>query len=161
MKQIKIRLSQNVGNLSSMTSGDALPMWGAPLNPVQKLDSAKTLILMTDRLVERLAQNQDVLSELHLVKKCLSSPVAHEKRPEIFRRLNLILGAFFARSESDASIFRICFEIMSLIKEQIDSHPQTDHEYAEEEWIEFEKSVYLLSDWEDQVLHTEKPVWLS
>lgn len=162
MKNVKIRLSQNYGNLSVVSTSVA-----AHTLPEKKtggkaaLSAPETLMLLTQAVVDRLARQESVVEELVLIKKHLLEPLPLADRLAIFRRLNLILGAFFARAEACPEIFRHCFEIMTRIKEQIDAAPQSDEALAEEEWGEFEKSVYLLSDWEDQIFSPARPAYLS
>lgn len=162
MKNVKIRLSQNFGNLIVVPSSVATAGFVERV-PTGKpgLPASESLMLLTQGVVDRLAQQESVVEELILIKRHLSQPLPRADRLEIFRRLNLILGAFFALSEGSPEIFRHCFEIMTHIKEQIDTEPQSDAELAEEEWVEFEKSVYLLSDWEDQIFLQPRPALRS
>lgn len=160
MKKVRIRLSQNIGNMSSLTADEGFATHKRGM-PNYGLPQSETIILITQNIIDHLSRQESVFEELYLARKHLMNTLDKNDRPEIFRRFNLILGAFFARQEQDPKIFRLCFEIMSLIKEQIDRSPQTAEELAEEEWMEFEKSVYLLSDWEDQVLQAQRPAWLS
>lgn len=152
MKAIKIKLSQNIGNLSSLP-GD---QWDGHFahfdkqnSTAQVLSAADQILWLTERVIELLSQTSSVLAELTLIRKTMSQALPNEKRVEIFRRMNIILGAFFAGKERNPEIFRMCFEIMTILKEQTDTSPQQDMMLAEEEWAEFEKSIYLLSDWED------------
>lgn len=160
----KINISENISNqVDDLAMGRLLKNLASNHSVFTTESGADHIQELLGQVFDKVVENEPVIFELKLIRRELTFPLEIVKRPEVFRRLNLLLGGFFAKFETEREVFELCFEIMTLMTRQVEEIPQKDKFLAEKEWVEFEKSVYLLTDWEDQfketqpaVLHPEK-----
>jgi hypothetical protein len=118
---------------------------------LRRVATESDLLELVNEAFENFSHVSALTAVLKKMKQVLIQPLSLEARPEVFEKLNLLVGAFFANDVNDAELYHLTFDIVSLVKAQIDSESQADDDLAEQEWEELEKSVYLLSDWQDQV----------
>lgn len=98
-------------------------------------------------------KNKDVICPiLKIAKERIYLDVPLSTRLDFFGRLNAVLLELMKEYSHDENVFHLFFDLMSVFKDKIDSCPQEDCDHSEEEWLELEKSVYLLCEWEDCVL---------
>ncbi len=74
-----------------------------------------------------------------------------EFRPQLFERLNQLVSVLMSRYFTSQPIFNLAFKLMTVFKTHIDTAPQTTEELEDKEFHELEKSVFMLTDWEDQI----------
>lgn len=92
-----------------------------------------------------------VVDHLGHLKNIFMMEVPKSFRPSLFRMLNNLVSALMQGYGENQKIFRASFNMMTQLKELVDKNPQYDEMAAENEWQEFERCVYLLSDWEDLI----------
>lgn len=90
---------------------------------------------------------EELYTNLSHVSTCQTATL----RLDFFKKLNGVMSELMKEHGRDEKIFRLFFDLMTLFKDMIDREPQEDEDLAEDEWLELEKSVYLLCDWEDSV----------
>lgn len=97
----------------------------------------------------------DVRSRHHTQKKLrhmanlFQIEVPLESRPALFRQLNSLMSTLMTAYIEDKGVYESCFQAATAFKNQLDQQEQADDTFAEIEWEELQKSVYLLTDWED------------
>lgn len=89
---------------------------------------------------------------LRYMNQLIRLHVPLEIRTNLFRQLNSLTGTLMTTYVEDREIFNLCFNMITTFKNHIDAKEQDDQRLNEMEWEELEKSVYLLCDWEDQVV---------
>lgn len=82
-------------------------------------------------------------------------------RPQVFERLNQLVTLLMGHYLHSRKIYDLAFKLMTAFKNHIDNEPQIDEALAGREFVELEKAVYLLSDWEDQVSQSIEPAHLT
>ena len=118
--------------------------------------TGKRVLETLGRCFDSLERGESVLPGLKTIQQTLQTGLELDTRPEIYCRLNYLMGAFLSSQERDQELYSIVFEIITEIKRQIEQNPQGNFSLQEKEWGELEKSVYLLSDWEDFVFSSSK-----
>jgi len=115
---------------------------------------------LTSRIFEKLTavvhgiQNRShIIKELTQLSKYMHFEIPKIARPTVFEKLNEALSALKITYHADKDVYLLCFEITTLFKTQIDKDSQGTQEFSEKEWVELEKCVYLLCDWEDEVIY--------
>ena len=108
-------------------------------------------LTVTESILDHFSDAAQTHTQLQTLRKLLFGKIDLEIRPLVFKNLNLILGAFFANHDTQDDVYELCFDIVTRLKDQIDAEPQGDDAANETEWEELGKSVYLLSDWKDQI----------
>ena len=110
---------------------------------------------LCNEIVDSLLEQRNVFPLLVQIKHLLHFDIPLSARPSILKELNKILGALFYQYPSDQSLFNQAQETMTLLNAQIDKKSQTDSQMEELEWDELQKTIYLLSDWEDQIKYNQ------
>lgn len=118
--------------------------------------SDKIYFLVNDTL-DLISERQNIQKHLEKLSKLSYFDVTLKKRPQIYKQLNFLLGALIIYHATDGFALNIMQGVITRIKNQIDDQPQNHEHLADSEWQELEKSVYLLTDWEDQILGTTQP----
>ncbi len=70
-------------------------------------------------------------------------------RPELFRKLNNLLSHMSLTFADDHKLCLVFLNLIGLVKAQIDAKEHTTADGSETEWEELQRSVFLLSNWED------------
>lgn len=163
-KKIKINLNENQSNLAFITQSSLSVNTNLASNTI----SPESDNVISDRILQLIQkifdtfENQTQVAEnLAAINKYLALELPLDDRPHIFKHLNYLLGAFFANRVLDKNLYHLCFEMMSALKIQIDKQEQDNAVLSEIEWEELEKSVYLLSDWKDQIHFEGEPMTLN
>lgn len=112
-------------------------------------DHEKIIFELMECMQEKIDKRNLVLNFINKEKQLLYFDLPQENRVMLFQRLNLLTQNLMIQYIQDKEIFSNCFEMITLLKNQIDRNPQQDLNKMENEWEELEKSVYLLCDWED------------
>lgn len=141
-QKTKINLNFNFGNSACM--------------PVQE-----NALAITENILHNFSDNQNNLRQLQRLHKLMFENIDIKIRPFVFKNLNFILGGFFANQENNLGLYELCFAIITCLKNQIDREAQTNEDHSEMEWEELSKSVYLLSDWHDQIVFAQNRAWQS
>lgn len=89
--------------------------------------------------------------QLIQIKKHLARPLAPAERMLFLRLFNSSVQVLAENSSSDATTFQACVQIVSMVKELVESNPQILGADSRAEWVELEKSIYHLSHWEGQL----------
>ena len=156
MKSLNFKMLQNL-KTANTGEGDAFPLGQnlASHSSTQSIEKDEVLFLVLDRILDGLAERNIPQSEAMTLQKWMSSPLPLSLRPKIFEKINHILGGAMAQVITDGRFYHHIHSIVTLIKMQIDSNPQENQEMAEWEWRELEKSIYLLTDWEDMIFQDQ------
>ena len=95
-------------------------------------------------------------NEAHLLRKIsqlelfFQDPVDLNSRPSLFKEMNDLITVMQKRHGKNLQVFHAIFRAVTALKNQVDSRPQTGY-LSQLEWVELEKAVYHLCDWEDQL----------
>ena len=119
-----------------------------------ELDSCEfefTLFGNLDLITQSMKNKNTVSYLLQKEKELIHLDVPVALRLEFFKKLNTVLLVVAAEYSQDEGLFHVFFDLMSLFKNKIDDCPQGDWDESEKEWLELEKSVYVLCGWEDAV----------
>lgn len=96
-----------------------------------------------------------LLTALKRLEALMQKEIPLATRPELFKQMNHMVTKLYKRFPQDQQIFMSIFNSVTALKLQIDHQPQTTASLVELEWIELEKAVYHLCDWEEE-LQTEE-----
>lgn len=70
-------------------------------------------------------------------------------RPELFRKLNNLLSHMSLTVSDDHKMWLVFLNLVNMIKSQIDAKEQVLNTSNEAEWEELQRSVFLLTEWEN------------
>ncbi len=70
-------------------------------------------------------------------------------RPELFRKLNNLLSHMSLTLTDDHKLCLVFLNLVNIIKSQIDAKEQIHNTSNEAEWEELQRSVFLLTEWEN------------
>lgn len=90
-----------------------------------------------------------LLRNLSRISNLIRLEMPIKVRPTVFRQINSLAGTLMMVYTRDREVFESCQQVMTLVKSHIDAEEQVLDELNEIEWEELQKSVYLLTDWED------------
>lgn len=92
-----------------------------------------------------------VVRALKKLKNFIHDDVPLSFRPELFKEMNHVIKTLQRHYMDSQTVFSASFHAITALKEQIDKNPQPESSLAELEWVELEKAVYLLCNWEDEL----------
>ena len=72
-------------------------------------------------------------------------------RPELFRKLNNLLSHMSLTVSDDHKLCLVFLNLVNIIKSQIDAKEQVQSTSNEAEWEELQRSVFLLTEWENSL----------
>ena len=102
-----------------------------------------------------------VLVSLTQLKNLFSIDIPKAFRPYLFTQVNSLFGLLRLNYKDDLDIYQNSFAALTAFKGRIDQSPQTDADLDRVEWEELEKSVYLLTDWEEMIVpDCVQPIYL-
>lgn len=73
-------------------------------------------------------------------------------RPELFRKLNNLLSHMSLTVTDDHKLCLVFLNLVNIIKSQIDAKEQVLNTSNEAEWEELQRSVFLLTEWENTLI---------
>ncbi|HLD44242.1 MAG TPA: hypothetical protein VJC18_02305 [bacterium] len=114
--------------------------------------------------LEALVQADDemgILSRLRSLKEQLRDGMATELRPVLLKEFNQYMSHALQHHPKSQRIFQNSLEVILTIKKDIDDSPQTNGYISQLEWVELERSVYCLSEWEDGMKSNQEFTFLS
>ncbi|MBU0504375.1 hypothetical protein KJ708_00135 [bacterium] len=164
MKRKTINLTTNLSHITSVPQKEVKGIQKIVSKPANQKTISDNPINLCNDIVDCLLEQRNVLPLLLQIKHMLNFDVPLMARPTILQELNKILGALFYQYPYDCSLYKEAHGAMTLLNRQIDKHPQKVATTADQEWDELQKTVYLLSDWEDlikqskqsEVVHVDK-----
>lgn len=92
-----------------------------------------------------------VVRSLKKLKHLIHDEIPLSFRPELFKEMNQVVKVLQEHYPDSRDVFSAAFHAITSLKEQIDTVPQTASSLSELEWVELEKAVYLLCNWEDEI----------
>lgn len=123
------------------------------LSHVKTCQNDDSLFGNLELIAHRIKDKNAVCHLLNQTRELIRLEMPLVIRVVFFKRLNSLLSELMTEYCHDKMVFSLFFDLMSLFKEKIDDCPQEDSDQSEDEWLELEKSVYSLCDWEDAVLN--------
>lgn len=124
---------------------ESLPANFHPQEPLQVINS----------ILKSQTQTKIVLKALKRLATLMKKDTPLSFRPELFKQMNALLKILNKRFANHKAIFKASFAAITALKEQIDHKAQSSITLSELEWVELEKAVYLLCDWEDEIEFSE------
>lgn len=97
-------------------------------------------------LVERSIYNKMVQIKRHLI-----SGISLESRIIFCKEYSGLVRYLASKYNHSAEIFQACLKTTVLLKELVDQRPQKQGQLSQQEWVELEKLIYILSNWESQI----------
>ena len=89
--------------------------------------------------------------QLSQIKKILVSPLSFQTRLNFLESFNVALPHLANRFSAQMEIFQACVQTITLLRDVIEEKPQPNGGDSRHEWVEMEKAVFHLSQWENQV----------
>lgn len=109
-------------------------------------------ILKNLKTLKTLEDEKQTLHTIHSIKEKMDS-LSENSRLEAFQSLNNALTALQKRHQSSPKIFYHCLEILIRLKRLMAQTRLSANDQTKKEWIELEKAIYFLQNWEEQLLH--------
>lgn len=103
------------------------------------------------RIFEEQGNPYFVLNDLATLTNLFLIDVPLGSRANLFRQLNSLVSSLMVPYLQNEAVYQRVHGMMSAFKDQIEKNEQQDEGLAEIEWAEFQKLVYLLTDWEDSI----------
>lgn len=72
-------------------------------------------------------------------------------RPDLFRKLNNLLSHMSLTHTDDNTLCMVFLNLITILRNQINSKEQSKSETNEQEWEELQRSVFLITNWEDNI----------
>lgn len=154
MSKRLVQVLYNPGSISSVGSNTPAP--DEPMHSGSVLVSLKNTnanILLG--LVESLRLDQYIEKEsyqkLIRIKKQLMGPLDMATRVVFLQNFNGAISNLANRFGTHADLFQACVQVISMAKEIIEKEPQPFGTDSRQEWVNLEKAIYHLSQWEGQL----------
>lgn len=141
-----IKILYNPSSLCSVKSGDG---WTNPSYLANSYPESEESLQMISTILREPGAREKIMVNLARLNKLMRKEIPLSFRPELFKEVNELTKTLAGRYPQDKQVFQACFEALTTLKEQIDRYPQNMGALSEMEWVELEKVVYLLCDWED------------
>lgn len=155
MNKKLIDIIYNPGDVCTLTPGD----WdvGREAPGTGSANDAVSLVFeLMAGVVGSLKDRPQLVDRLATLTKHLHLEIPLEVRPDVFLRLNELLRGIKFSCGKDRALYLLCFEMATIFKMQIDRAHQKTLALSDREWVELEKCVYLLCDWEDEVIYDKE-----
>ena len=77
-------------------------------------------------------------------------------RPKLFNKLNNLLSHMSLTHTDDNNLCLVFLNLITILRNQIDTKEQVHLEFNEKEWEELQRSVFLITNWEDNIEYGSK-----
>lgn len=137
--------NQNQANINTTTEG---------LKVSRALNFADYIPKLTQEIENAISarDHKDLLLH-HLVsfETLIRFDVPLPVRPQLFQKLNNLLSHMSLTHTQDKSLFSVFLNLITILKNQIDAKEQNQIDSNEQEWEELQRSVFLITEWENAV----------